>query len=60
MSTKTKLSSSMLDMLSLSNTVWDDIASWDDHYDDPKADIILVSNDKVGFRVEARHFQKEW
>lgn len=44
----------MLDTLSLS-----DVASWDDHYDNPEAEIILVSNDKVGFRVDAWHFQKE-
>jgi hypothetical protein len=54
MSNGPKLSTSMLEMFSLS-----DITSWDDHYDNPKAEIILVSKDRIGFRVDAWHFQKE-
>jgi hypothetical protein len=36
-----------------------DISPWDEHYDNPKAEIILVSNHKVGFRVDAWQFKKE-
>jgi len=32
---------------------------WSDQYDDPNAKIILISNDKVGFRVHAWTFKKK-
>jgi hypothetical protein len=32
---------------------------WDDQYDDPDAKIILISNDNVGFRVDAWPFKKK-
>lgn len=54
MSSETDEARSVIGKLSLSH-----ITSWDEHYDNPKADIILVSNDKVGFRVDAWHFKKE-
>jgi len=46
-------SPSQLETLSLS-----DITSWDEHYDNPKAEIVLVSEDRVGFRVDAWQFKK--
>jgi hypothetical protein len=32
--------------------------TWDEHYDNPDAKIVLVSKDKVGFRVEAWYLKK--
>jgi hypothetical protein len=43
----------------IGNLALSDISSWDEHYDNPKAEIILVSSDKVGFRVDAWQFKKE-
>jgi len=54
MSAEVEQATSVIDDLSLS-----DITSWDEHYDNPQAGIILVSNDKVGFRVDAWQFKKE-
>ena len=54
MSAEVEEATSVIGDLSLS-----DITSWDEHYDNPKAEIILASNDKIGFRVDAWHFQKE-
>jgi hypothetical protein len=33
--------------------------TWDEHYDNPDAKIILVSKDKVGFRIEAWYIKKK-
>jgi hypothetical protein len=33
--------------------------TWDDHYDNPKAEIILTSKDKIGFRVDAWQLKKQ-
>jgi hypothetical protein len=33
--------------------------TWDKHYDNPDAKIILVSKDRVGFRVEAWYLKKK-
>jgi hypothetical protein len=32
---------------------------WDEQYDNPAAEIVLVSSDKVGFRVDAWFFKKK-
>lgn len=32
---------------------------WDDQYDNPDSEIILISNDKVGFRVDTWFFKKK-
>jgi hypothetical protein len=32
---------------------------WDDHCDNPRAEIILVSNDMIGFRVKAWQLKKK-
>lgn len=29
------------------------VDKWDDHYDSPKGDLILVSKERIGFRVDA-------
>ena len=54
MSAEVKQATSVIGNLSLS-----DVSTWDEHYDNPKAEIILVSNDKIGFRVDAWQFKKE-
>jgi hypothetical protein len=54
MSAEVEQATSVIGNLSLS-----DVSTWDEHYDDPKAEIILVSNDKIGFRVDAWHEKKE-
>ena len=33
--------------------------TWDDHYDNPKAEIILTSKNKIGFRVDAWQLKKQ-
>jgi hypothetical protein len=33
--------------------------TWDDHYDDPKAEVILIANDRIGFRVDAWQLKKQ-
>lgn len=33
---------------------------WDTHYDSPKADLILISKDMVGFRVDSWLMAKKW
>lgn len=53
MSAEDEQATSEIKKLSLS-----DIASWDDYYDNPKAEIVLVSNDKIGFRADAWQFKK--
>ena len=37
----------------------DNSITWDEFYDDPNADLVLVSSDRVGFKVEARVFAKK-
>jgi hypothetical protein len=32
---------------------------WDSHYDNPKAEIILISDDMIGFRVKAWQLKKQ-
>jgi hypothetical protein len=36
-----------------------DILSWDTHYDNPQAEISLISSDKIGFKVEAWQLKKK-
>lgn len=31
---------------------------WDEHYDNPKSDLILLSSDRVGFKVETWTLRK--
>jgi hypothetical protein len=33
---------------------------WDDHFDDPKADVILVSKEGVQFRLSSHYAKKKW
>lgn len=37
----------------------DDVESWDTFYDDEAEKLILVSSNKVGFKVNARSFAKK-
>jgi hypothetical protein len=32
---------------------------WDEQYDNPAAEIVLLSSDRVGFRVDAWFFKKK-
>lgn len=34
--------------------------TWDEHYDSPKADLILISKVVVGFRVDSYLMAKKW
>jgi hypothetical protein len=54
MSPEVEQATSVIGNLSLS-----DVSTWDEHYDNPQAKVILVSSDKVGFRVDAWQFKKE-
>jgi hypothetical protein len=36
-----------------------DEIKWDDRYDNPTSEIVLVSSDKVGFRIDAWIFKKQ-
>ena len=47
------------DLKSDSDETKSDGITWDEFYDDPKADLILVSSDNVGFRVDARAFARK-
>ena len=35
------------------------LVGWDKYYDNPKADLIITSSDRVGFRVDAWTFAKK-
>jgi hypothetical protein len=35
------------------------VKQWDDHHNNPKAEVILVSTDEVGFRVDSWYFSQK-
>jgi hypothetical protein len=35
------------------------VKSWDDSHDNPKAEVVLISNDSIGFRVDAWYFAEK-
>jgi hypothetical protein len=37
-----------------------DVITWDDFHCSPRAEIVLVSKDMVGFRVDAWYMRMKW